>query len=320
MFVKTPLSSIFLFTAIFGYPQYNQDVSTMVASFEKLNTNPIKIHFTNSLEIDNTGGHLQGIQRLTHNFEEYYVVSGSSSTYSYYSIIKTGERNLVISVNKILEKPFKHAGGFQIYENLMAIGVEDNDAKNKSKVFVFRIDNPEKPPTNPIAIIDRMGTYKRATSGCVGITAKNKKVVVVVGDWDARHLDFYRIDEEKLHEEGASLELEYSINCIKQDKSDWINESWLSYQNINFAKDSEERLFLAAMACDENDENVVDLYLVESEDLSSFRLRKVFTKRFPPNSNTKFRWGSGIALDRTMGIEIVSCGENIKHENLIDIY
>ncbi len=289
-------------------------------SIEKINTTPVSIRFQNSLEINNNGGHLQGIQYLNHNQNDYYVLSGSSDTYSYYSIVKTGKMNLVISTNRILDKPFKHAGGFQIYHTLMAIGVEDNDAKNKSKVFIFQIDDPEKPPKEPLAVIDRSGDAKRATAGCVGIITILENVLVVVGDWDTKHLDFYSIDQNELDQDGATLELVYTIDSRKMDKSGWIDEDWLSYQNINFLKDTSGNLFLAGMTSGDKGENVLDLFEVESEDLSSFKLKKVYSKSFEGNKKTKFRWGAGIHVFDDKQIKVFSCGENIQNTSIIHIY
>lgn len=292
----------------------------IISSLEKINSTPISITFQNSLEINNNGGHLQGIQYLQFKQKDYYVLSGSSDTYSYYSIVKIGKENRVISTNKILEKPFKHAGGFQIYKNLMAIGVEDNNAKNKSKVFIFQLDNPEKLPEEPLSIIERMGTFKRATAGCVGITVINNKVLVVVGDWDTEHLDFYRIDRETLGLDGEALELEYSVNTKKLDKSGWSDDSWLSYQNINFIKDTSGNLYLAGMTSNDNGENVLDLYEIETEDLASFKLKKIYSKKFTGNKQTKFRWGAGIHVTEDMDIKLFSCGKNILNTSTIDIY
>jgi len=286
----------------------------------KINATPISITFQNSLEINNKGGHLQGIQYLNYKQKDYYVLSGSSDTYSYYSIVKIGKENLVISTNNILEKPFKHAGGFQIYNNLMAIGVEDNNAKNKSKVFIFLLDNPEKPPEKPLAIIERMGTFKRATAGCVGITIIRDKVLVVVGDWDTEHLDFYRIDREKLGLDGEALELEYSIKAKKMDKSSWIDESWLAYQNINMIKDSSGKLFLLGMTSNDAGENILDLYEIETENLSNFKLKKIYSKKFTQNEHTKFRWGAGIYLSDDHQLKVLSCGEHIDKRSTICKY
>lgn len=292
----------------------------LINSIEKINTTPASIKFENSLEINNDGGHLQGIQYLKHNQNDYYVLSGSSDSYSYYSIVKIGVENLVISTNKILEKPFKHAGGFQIFENLMAIGVEDNDAKKRSKVFIFHIDDPEKPPKEPLAVIERMGTAKRATAGCVGISIIKNKVIVAVGDWDTKNLDFYRIDQKELMQSGAPLELEYSIDSRKMDKSNWVDERWLSYQNINLIKDDSDNLYLAGMTSGDKGENVLDFFEIESEDLSIFKLKKIYSKTFNGNKQTKFRWGSGIHYTRDMHIKVITCGENILDSSTIHIY
>lgn len=289
-------------------------------SIEKINTKPVSIRFQNSLEINNNGGHLQGIQYIHRDQNDYYVLSGSSDTYSYYAIVKIGKVNSVISVNKILEKPFKHAGGFQIYNNLMAIGVEDNDAKNKSKVFIYHVDDPEKPPKKPFAVIDRMGAAKRATAGCVGISHIRDKVLVVVGDWDSENLDFYKIDRDELGQNGKTFELVCTINSKKIDKTGWIDENWLSYQNINFLKDNIDNLYLAGMSSGEKGENVLDLFEIQSEDLSSFKLKKIYSKAFEANNQTKFRWGAGIYTSDNLGIKAFSCEENIQDTSVIHIY
>lgn len=320
MLKKVIYISIFTMSSYLSFAQQLSGSANGPTWLKKMDRQPTTIFFSNNLEVENKGGHLQGIQSLIYDQNQYFVLSGSSSEYSYFSIIKTGEKNIVISHNKILDKPFKHAGGFQIHDNLMAIGVEDNDKKNTSKVFIFDIENPEKPPTKPLAIMDRMGTYKRATAGCVGITIINDKVLVIVGDWDTEHLDFYIIDENKLYNEGATLELEYSLNSKEFEKSDWINSDWLSYQNINFVLDSAKNIFLAAMATNQKGENVVDLFHVESEDLSTFNLRKIYSKTIESNHQTKFQWGAGISQNADHDIKILSCGEHIQSDNVIHIY
>ena len=311
---------IFIISIEISFGQTGSPTSTkIIAAVENIKSEPISVNFTNTLELNNTGGHIQGIQHVAYRNKDYYVLSGSSDSYSYYAIVKTGNENLTISVNRILEKPFKHAGGFQIHNNLMAIGVEDNDEKNKSKVFIFSLDNPERPPTDPIAIIDRMGTFKRATAGCVGITIINKKVLVVVGDWDTEHLDFYRIDHEKLGQPGAELELEYTLNSKKMSRSGWIDDRWLSYQNINFIKDDTDNLYLAGMTSIE-DEDILDVYEIQSADLSTFSLNKIYTRNFGSHELTKFRWGAGIQMNENQGYSILSSEDNIHKTTTIHLY
>lgn len=282
---------------------------------DQIDSNPVSITFQNSLEVNNNGGHLQGVQYYEYNQNGYYLLTGSSDTYSYYSVVKIGDKNSVISINKILDKPFKHAGGFQIYQTLMAIGVEDNSGRKKSKVFVYQINNPEEPPQKPIKIIERTGAYERATAGCVGIIEIQGNVLIIVGDWDTKHLDFYIIEKGKLFSDSELFKLVYSIDTEKLDKSMWINDSWLSYQNINFIKDSSGKLYLAGMASDDNEENILDLFSVETEDLSSFNLIKIYTKRYMKNKEINFDWGAGVYMTNNNRLEVFSCGAHIQKES-----
>ena len=315
------LSYLAFINMVSVFPQvYPETSNEVISGAEKLIDPPSSLIFFNTFEINNQGGHLQGIQYLKHKENDYYILSGSSEEYSYYSIVKSGIENKVISVNKLLDKPFKHAGGFQIFQNLMAIGVEDNDAKKMSKVFIFNLDNPEKPPEEPLAVIDRSGSIRRATAGCVGITVIEGKVLIVVGDWDTEHLDFYIADHLKLGNGDETPELAYSIEIKNINKTGWTDDNWLAYQNVNFIQDDAGHLFLAGMASDENNENVLDLFKVESDKLSSFKLVKIHTRKFSQNKQTGFRWGAGISFLVDNQIKLYSCCEHIEGKSVINIY
>lgn len=315
--VTQKVLAVFIFSALLSCSQkQKQSDLPIIKALENVNPTPEHITFQNSLEIDNSGGHLQGIQYLRHNQNEYYVVSGSSSSYSYYSIVKKGDQNTVISVNKLLDKPFKHAGGFQINNNLMAIGIEDNEAKDKSKVYVFQIDDPKNPSKEPLAIIERAGNPKRATAGSVGICEVGNTILVVVGDWDSEHLDFYTLDKEKPNK----ATLTYSLDSKELDKSEWIDENYLSYQNVNIVQDDAGALYLVGMTSNLLRENVLDLFELKTKDFSSFELKKFYSKKFPSNDQTTFRWGSGVYLDQNGAVTIMACSENIRDNSVIHIY
>lgn len=290
----------------------------LIGTFEKVSNTASAITFSNDLKIENEGGHIQGVQGISHQGNHYYVLSGSSSEYSYYSVVKVGQTNFVISHNKILERPFKHAGGFQIHNNLMAIGVEDNDKKNRSKVFIFLLENPENPPEQPVAIIERIGTEKRATAGCVAITGVDDRLLIVVGDWDTKHLDFYVIEKELLGKDPAALRLEYSMDMAKTDKTEWVDESWLSYQNINLISEA-GTLYLAGMTTNDGVE-ILDLFEVLNAEMKVFSLKKIYSKNFGMSDSTKFRWGAGLYMAPDQKLQILSTPENILSENIIHIY
>ena len=291
----------------------------LIEKLEALSGQPQEIIIKNSWEINNQGGHLQGIQMMRHDGSDYFVVTGSSSDYSYYVIMKSGAPGMVVSVNRILGKPFKHAGGFQIHENLMAVGVEDNNRRKKSKVFIFNMENPERPPREPLAVIERFGTAGRGTAGCVGITTVGAQVLIVVGDWDTRHLDFYVTDREKLERGNAAIELEYTIDAVKADKSGWINEQWAAYQNTNFLKDHEGNLYLAGFGSDAEGNDLLDLFRVESPDLATFKIKKIYTKNFGKHPPTAFRFGAGMMQSHEK-MAIFSCPAHITGTADIHVY
>jgi hypothetical protein len=312
---------IILFLSIFiSALSFREQPLDLIKNIDDIVQKPVSLQFQNSLIIQNEGGHIQGIQKLIYREKEYYFLSGSSSEYSYYSILKMSDNsNMLISNNLILEKPFKHAGGFQIYDNLLAIGVEDNDLKTRSKVFIFQIDNPERPPEKPLAIIERYGTSKRGTAGCVAINQVGDKVVVIVGDWDAINLDFYVIDRALLGVDPNALILEYSLNSRKIDKTNWIDPAWQSYQTINLIKDTSGQLFLAGMTSSTSGEDILDLFKVESTDLKLFSLQKIYSRNFGSNSETKFRWGAGLYVSSDQ-LQILATPEHIYEESTIHIY
>ena len=76
-----------------------------------------------------------------------------------------------------MHKPFKHAGGIQIFKDLMVVGIEDNDAKDKSKVCIYDIDDPEDTSGKTTGnVCERKGEPLRSTAGCCGITRIGKRV------------------------------------------------------------------------------------------------------------------------------------------------
>lgn len=313
------LFCLFIMTNYFFAQQINQNDNPIVKSLDKIKAIPSTIKSNNSFNINNKDGHIQGVQYIKHNQTEYYVLSGSSDAYSYFSIVKTGDKNEVISLNKILDKPFKHAGGFQIYNNLMAIGIEDNDLKNRSKVIIYDLVNPEQPTIQELAIIERSGIVKRATAGCVAINEVDNYILVIVGDWNTKHLDFYKIKKKKLGINGEGFELIFSMDTEKIDKTTWVDQNWLPYQNINLIKDSSGHLFLAGLASNSK-ENILDLFKVYTKDLTEFSMVKIYSKNLSLNKNSNFQWGAGIQILENNKFKILSSGSHIENPFYISLY
>lgn len=287
-----------------------------ISEFNNITSTPEIITFSNDFDINNSNGHLQGIQEFENDLGKYILVSGSSDSYSYCSVVKLGNENKVISLNKLMEKPFKHAGGFQIFQNYLAVGIEDNAAKDKSKVCIYDISEPEKPLAKPVAIIERNGESYRSTAGCVGITKFKNKALIVVGDWDSKHLDFYSTGFEEIN--ITQFKKIGSIDTETILKKDWIDNNWHSYQNINLFN-IDEKLYLIGLGQTKNAENVADLYTVTEESNKVFLLKKVASKTFACTNECSFKAAAGMVV--TDGkIKIIASGYNIKNISFLNVF
>ncbi len=312
--------SLLLVTMSIHAQNKNKNHSEIIGLIDKISPIPRSVSFKNNLELNNHEGHLQGVQYYEYNQNGYYFLTGSSSSYSYYVVVKVMNKMSVISINKILKKPYKHAGGFQIYNNFMAIGVEDNKNKKISKVFIYPIYNPEDSLKLSPKIIERNGVYKRVTAGCVSIIEIKDYVLVIVGDWDTKHLDFYRIRRENIFKDNYAFKKIYTVDSEKLNKSRWINKNWLNYQNINLFKDSLDNLYLFGMAVNDNNKNVLDLYNVETDGRSWFNLIKIYTREFVRNEEINFNLATGAYMSDKNRLKILSCGANIQETTKIYVF
>jgi hypothetical protein len=246
------------------------------------------------------------------------VLSGSSDSYSYFAVVKQGDKNEVISVNQLMDKPFKHAGGFQIYQNYLAVGIEDNDAKDKSKVCIYDISNPEKPAEKPVAVFERAGEPKRSTAGCVGITKYKDQILLAVGDWDTKNIDFYSHKSAEFPK--ADFELFFSVNTETISKENWIDDKWLPYQNINLFSTVENELYLIGLGQNNKNENVADLYQLKDNGKGKFNITKIASKTFNCKKEVSFKAGAGAVIDNNGKLGIIACGYNIKEYSNLNFF
>jgi len=288
--------------------------------FMEIDGDPQIIRCQNKLEVNNQGGHLQGVQLLIKDQVEYAILSGSSGTYAYYAVAKLDNQNHVLSVNELMQKPFKHAGGIQIFQDLMVVGIEDNDAKDKSKVCIYKIENPDKPPVQPLVMMERYGEPFRSTAGCIAVTKIGDRYLIIVGDWDTKHLDFYLCEVPSLKQKLEAFEKVYTIDTEKIDRSAWLDEEWDSYQNINLLNDTEGKLYLFGFGRNVQNENIADLFLVEHKDLREFNLRKLVSRKFNCKEGADFRSGAGIFLQPDGKLKVISCGSHINNSLVLNLF
>jgi hypothetical protein len=310
---------ILLINSLFPFLVYSQNGSIR-GLFLKIDTEPQIILCKNELEVNNQGGHLQGVQLQVKDDAEYAIISGSSENYAYYAVVKLDNYKEVLSVNILMHKPFKHAGGMQIFQDLMVIGIEDNTAKDKSKVCIYDLIDPETPPVKPLAMFTRKGEPFRSSAGCCGLTRIGNGYLVVVGDWDTKHLDFYLFDEHKFEQDFNALDPLYTLDTEKMDRSGWSDIEWHPYQNINLLQDADGRSYLVGFGQNDQNENIADLFLVENKDLKEFRLKKLLSKTFNCKQGADFRSGAGISLQPDGKLKIISCASHIKDSLILNVF
>ncbi len=288
--------------------------------FDKIDSLPEVLTCRNDFELNNRGGHLQGAQLMLKDGQEYAILSGSSSTYAYYSVARLDPDPEVISVNILMDKPFKHAGGIQVFEDLLVVGIEDNAKKDKSKVCIYEIPDPEKPPLEPVAVISRKGEAFRSTAGCTAIARTGNGWLLVVGDWDTKHLDFYLGKGYSQRQGQGPFRKVYSMDMDKIDRSGWSDNAWHSYQNINLLKDKAGKTYLAGLGRDGRNENVADLYLLEQTDQREFSLMKLQSKTFVCRKGADFQSGAGIFQGPGGKLKIIGCSSHIRESVVLNVF
>ncbi len=286
----------------------------LISKLESITPSSQHINISNDLKIAHKGGHLQGIQVYPFGEEDYIYVSGSSRRYGY---LVAASSQKVEKLHILREKPLKHAGGFQIHDNWLAVGIEDNELRNVSEVHVYQLDNPKADQLRLKGIVNRKGNWERATAGAVAIIELDGELLMLVGDWSNRHIDFYQVS---LSGESKMLDFQQTseIEMATYDKTGWIDPKPWPYQNINLIR-YDDQLLLFGFSSGDGDTNLMDVYQLENPFSDSPILTKIFSKSFPQSSLTRFGWGAGVYYENEKFI-IYSCGENILDQFIISRY
>jgi len=283
----------------------------LVVAFERLPSDPQSLPYRSDLDVDRRDGHLQGIQRLG----DRYLVSGSSDRESYLVVLAPDDRAQYL---RLSGRPLTHAGGFQVNDGLLAIGIEDADSRARSAVEIYDISDVSRSPSlqdGPITTISRQGEPERMTAGAVGVARFGGDVLVVVGSWDSRHLDFYRSPRT---EPTPDYELYSTLTASALSRAGWSDPEWHSYQNLNLFVDGESLYLLGTASSGE--ENVADLFGVELVGERVAGLHKISSTRFDLPSDVQFRWGAGAWRLPDGGLELGVTEEDLRRGGAIMLF
>jgi len=288
----------------------NPALDDVLAALEEVSQTPHELACQTGDFAIPPGGHFQGIQQAMIGGKHFAVISGSSDSASYLVLVALeNSTGRLVALKRLLVSPFKHAGGFQVFGDYLAVGIEDNDAKNSSKIWILELSQlaePDRP--KPIVEIKRRGEYKRATAGAVGVAKARDRHLLVVATWDSSTIDIYESNGKVLHDPAFAFKLRETWQANKADRSSWFDRHYAAYQNINLVVDKNDRIFMVGFG-KMGAENVMDIFEVKLE--KSVPTPKRFEKlgrRILLCQKTSFQSGSGLAITDSKELTVLSCG------------
>lgn len=260
----------------------------------------ISTHDPFNFQFDEDHGHIQGIQLYSKAEKDYLYITRSNSYAAY--MLKAelkGKEATVLSFDTLMLAPYGHPGGFQIFENYLAVGIEDFKTRNTARVVVYDLKKGDKPWSTPLHVVKRDGEYERVTAGCVGLTRIGKHILVVVGNWDSRDLDFYVCPFNKFKKGKDGFRFIQSIKMGQVSKEEWIDPVWRSYQNINLFSEGNDQLYLVGFNGDATDLYELQitqktLKSTQNSPQDTIQIKKLQSRTFTVSGNASFGAGSGI--------------------------
>jgi len=256
------------------------------------------------------GGHLQGIQQATIDGRPFLVLSGSASAESYLALTALeGSTGRVAAIKPLLPRPFKHAGGFQVCGDFLAVGIEDDNTKMTSRVWILRLaELLQAAGTKPLVKIERTGAYQRATAGAVAMAKVRDRHLLCVGTWDSATIDIYLSNATRLDDPACAFAFRETWDARSADRSDWSDRDYASYQNVNLVVDRSDCVFLVGFA-HTGGADVMDVFELRMGTVVPVekRLRKVL-RRALHGRETSFRHGSGLAIADANTVAVLACG------------
>lgn len=208
--------------------------------------------------------HQQGIQQLPTGG---WAVSGSAPGSGY--LYCTDANGTIHHAHRPVVGDFNHLGGFQIAGGVLAVGYErfESGENGRSRILCFDVRSglPVRLPHLDLAR-DTPGD----TAGAVGLWCVGDRWLLLVANWNAARLDFYRSTGRDLFDSATRFEPTPTWRWSKATHgfgAGSIDDRWAGYQNINLFTQAGEPVrmdrlwFVGTHAGDGND--WADLYALD---------------------------------------------------------
>ncbi len=288
----------------------NPRVADVLGALQRLSATPESVPCRDGDLSVPSGGHLQGIQKATIAGEPFAILSGSAARESYLALISLADSpGQVTAIKPLMSRPFKHAGGFQVCGDYLAVGIEDDNTKDTSRIWILSLSELLKSARpKPVIEIKRQGQYKRATAGAVGMAKVAGRHVLCVGTWDSATIDIYRSSGKPLNDPTCAFSPFETWDLKQADRSEWSGRDFASYQNLNLVVGVKDQVFLIGFART-GGADVADVFALDlgTSTSGARRLQKIRRYSFR-GRKTSFRHGAGLVVTDAKTLSILSCG------------
>ncbi len=238
---------------------------------------------------DLKGGHLQGVQLYNGTL----IVSGSSVQFGYLALFQLlGGEFKYLGIKKLAQDPLNHAGGFQVADNWLAVGIEDPKGKRQSIVQLIDISSFESLSAPPAYTLRRKGEWKYSTAGAVGLLKRKDHFLLAVGSWDCTTIDFYRSNH--LDPNGKDFQFERWTTWDSREtiRKKWSSKPYGNYQNLQLTEDS-TGVYITGFYKASNNSNKADVFLMNLGADPYTMMQKVATYSVQCSGAVTFRNGGG---------------------------
>lgn len=235
------------------------------------------------------GGHLQGIQI----YNETLMVSGSSKEFGYLAVFqKLGGTFQFIGLKKLATDPLNHAGGFQVAENWLAVGLEDPVGRRESIIQLIDLSGFEKLQQPAVYTLRRKGEYQFSTAGAVALLKRKDHFLLAVGTWDCRTIDFYISNGVDPYADGFVFEKWTTWDSREAIRREWTDKKFGSYQNLQLTEDSAS-VYITGFCRATNGTDRADVFRMDTDADPYTMVQKVASYSVQCSGSVTFRNGAG---------------------------
>lgn len=308
LFLNTALAAVLVL--VFGADSFSQPLSD---NEETLLVESQIVEIAVPSQIELSGGHLQGVQL----FNGTLVVSGSSNKYGYLALFQLLKGDFrYLGIKKLAGKPLNHAGGFQVAENWLAVGLENTKSKSTSVVQIIDVSSFENFSKPPVYTLERKGEAKRSTAGAVALLKRNDHFLLAVGSWGSSVIDFYKSNHTDPNKEDFDFELWTSWDSREAKRKEWTSKPYGSYQSLQLSEDS-TGVYITGFARLDNS-NVADVFKLTTDADPYTLIQKVASYKVQCSGDITFRNGAGFT-DFSGISSIVTVGHKLTPTTRIQI-